>query len=261
MLGAICGDVIGSVYEGINVKHTGFPLFRDDCRYTDDTTLTIAVADAIMNGKDYADTIREYGRAHPLAGYGSSFMAWLDNPNAGPYDSWGNGSAMRVSPVAWLFDTLEEVLIEAENTAAVTHNHPEGIKGAQAIASAIFMARTDSSKEDIKLYVESTFGYDLNRTIDEIRPTYEFDVSCAGSCPEAIIAFLESENYEDCIRKGISIGGDSDTIAAMAGSIAEAYYNDIPREIIDGVMPIIQKIPTFMAVLTQFAQKMKKEAV
>lgn len=259
MLGAICGDVIGSVYEGINVKHTEFPLFREDCRYTDDTTLTVAVADAIMNGKDYADTIREYGRAHPLAGYGSSFMAWLDDPNAGPYDSWGNGSAMRVSPVAWLFDNINDVMEHAKRTAEVTHNHPEGIKGAQAIAVSIYMARTGSSKESIKEMVESEFGYDLNRTIDEIRPTYEFDVSCQGSVPEAIIAFLESDNYEDCIRKGISIGGDSDTIAAMAGSIAEAFYNDIPREILDGVMPIIQKIPTFMAVLTQFVGQIKKE--
>ena len=261
MLGAICGDIIGSVYEGINVKHTGFPLFREDCRYTDDTTLTIAVADAIMNGKDYADTIREYGRAHPLAGYGSSFMAWLDDPNAGPYDSWGNGSAMRVSPVAWLFNTIQDVLDEAEKTAAVTHNHPEGIKGAKAIASSIFLARTGFSKIQIQSYVEENFGYDLRRTIENIRPTYEFDVSCQGSVPESIIAFLESDNYEDCIRKAISIGGDSDTIAAMAGSIAEAFYNDIPREIIEGVMPILQKIPTFMAVLTQFSQEIKKEAV
>lgn len=261
MLGAICGDVIGSVYEGINVKHTEFPLFRDDCRYTDDTTLTIAVADAIMNGKDFATTIREYGQAHPLAGYGSSFIAWLDDPSAGPYDSWGNGSAMRVSPVAWLFDTPEEVLEWAKKSAEVTHNHPEGIKGAQAIAMSILLARTGNSKEIIKHHIEDKFGYNLNRTIDEIRPTYEFDVSCQGSVPESIIAFLESDNYEDCIRKAISIGGDSDTIAAMAGSIAEAYYNDIPREIIDGVMPIIQQVPIFMAVLTQFSKTIKKETV
>jgi ADP-ribosylglycohydrolase len=255
MLGAICGDVIGSIYERINVKHTQFPLFSEGCRYTDDTTLTVAVADAIMNGKDYADTIREYGRAHPLAGYGSSFIAWLDDPNAGPYDSWGNGSAMRVSPVAWLFDTMEEVLIEAEKSAAVTHNHPEGIKGAQAIASSIFLARNGSSKEEIKKWIEDGFGYDLNRTIDEIRPTYEFDVSCQGSVPEAIIAFLESENYEDCIRKAISIGGDSDTIAAMSGSIAEAYYGYISEEVLNGAMPIVHKIPKFTEILQHFVFK------
>ena len=258
MLGAICGDVIGSVYEGINVKHTEFPLFRDDCRYTDDTTLTIAVADAIMNGKDYADTIREYGRAHPLAGYGSSFIAWLDDDNAGPYDSWGNGSAMRVSSVGWLFDTLNEVMEQAKLSAEVTHNHPEGIKGAQAIAASIYMARTGSSKEVIKQMIENEFKYDLDRTIDEIRPTYEFDVSCKGSVPESIIAFLESDNYEDCIRKAISIGGDSDTIAAMAGSIAEAYYKDIPKEIIDGVMPIINEVPEFSEVFNQFVSLIVK---
>ena len=186
MLGAICGDVIGSVYEGINVKHTGFPLFREDCRYTDDTTLTIAVADAIMNGKGYADTIREYGRAHPLAGYGSSFMAWLDDPNAGPYDSWGNGSAMRVSPVAWLFDTLEEVLIEAENTASVTHNHPEGIKGAQAIASAIKKSGTfaehiwsfekvDKMKPRIKNQMKVTYRdiKQIDKKTDEVIKVFE----------------------------------------------------------------------------------------
>lgn len=253
MLGAICGDIIGSVYEGINVKHTEFPLFRDDCRYTDDTTLTIAIADAIMNGKDYAENLREYGRKFPLAGYGSSFIAWLDDDNAGPYDSWGNGSAMRVSPVAWLFKNATDVLKHAKLSAEVTHNHPEGIKGAQAIALSIYMARTGSSKESIKEMMEEEFEYDLSRTIDDIRPTYEFDVSCQGSVPESIIAFLESEDYEDCIRKAISIGGDSDTIAAMAGSIAEAYYKNIPKEIIDGVMPIIREVPEFIAVFNQFA--------
>jgi ADP-ribosylglycohydrolase len=263
MLGAICGDIIGSVYEGINVKHTEFPLFREDCRYTDDTTLTVAVADAIMNNKDYASTIREYGRQHPLAGYGSSFIAWLDDPNAGPYNSWGNGSAMRVSPVGWLFNTEELVLNQARLTAEVTHNHPEGIKGAQAIALSVFLARTGSSKEIIKSRIESMFGYDLNRTIDGIRPTYEFDVSCKGSVPESIIAFLESDDYESCIRKAISIGGDSDTIAAMAGSIAEAYYGYIPQEILDGVKPIIKSIPKFTEILQQFIFKLaleKKEA-
>jgi len=257
MLGAICGDIVGSKYERMNVKHTEFPLFSEGCRYTDDTTLTLAVADAIMNGKDYADTIKEYGRAHPLAGYGSSFIAWLDSPKSEPYNSWGNGSAMRVSPVAWLFNTMEEVLEHAKLSAEVTHNHPEGIKGAQAIASSIFLARLGSEKKEIKEWVEEKFGYDLDRTIDEIRPVYEFDVSCQGSVPESIIAFLESTDYEDCIRKGISIGGDSDTIAAMAGSIAEAYYKDIPREVIDGVMPIINEIPKFKEVLNQFVETIK----
>lgn len=261
MLGAICGDVIGSRFEAMNYKGTDFPLFAENCRYTDDTTLTIAVADAIMNNKNYAHTIRQYGREHPLAGYGGSFIAWLDDENAPPYNSWGNGSAMRVSPVGWLFDTEELVLNHARLSAEVTHNHPEGIKGAQAVALAVFMARNGYSKESIKQNISSKFGYDLDRTIDEIRPTYEFDVSCQGSVPESIIAFLESTDYEDCIRRAISIGGDSDTIAAMAGSVAEAYYRDIPKEIIEGVMPVIVEVPRFVEVFNQFTNTItKKEA-
>ena len=261
MLGAICGDVVGSKYERFNYKGMDFPLFSEGCRYTDDTVLTVAVADAIMNNLDYADTIREYGRAHPLAGYGGRFISWLDNPSMGPYNSWGNGSAMRVSPVGWLFDTLDEVLLEAEKTASVTHNHPEGIKGAQAIAAAVFMARNGGTKEQIRFYISTKFEYDLNRTIDEIRPVYEFDVSCKGSVPESVIAFLESTDYEDCIRRAISIGGDSDTIAAMAGSIAEAFYGGVPDEVFHGTMSIVSKIPKFTGVLTQFFNKVQKEKV
>lgn len=259
MLGAICGDVIGSRFERINVKHTQFPLFNEKCCYTDDTTLTMAVADAIMNGKDYAETIKEYGRAHPLAGYGSAFITWLDSEGLEAYNSWGNGGAMRVSPVAWLFDTEEMVLNHAKLTAEVTHNHPEGVKGAQSVALAIFLARTNSSKEEIKQRIESEFGYDLDRTIDGIRETYEFSSKAEDTVPESIIAFLESTDYEDCIRRGISIGGDSDTIAAIAGSIAEAYYGDIPKEILDGTMPILREVPTFMAVLTQFVKTIENK--
>jgi ADP-ribosylglycohydrolase len=255
MLGAICGDVVGSVYEMINYKGTDFPLFRETSKYTDDTVLTVAVADAVMNNRDYAEVFREYAREHPLAGYGGSFIAWVDNPSAGPYNSWGNGSAMRVSPVAWLFNDLETVLLEAKRSADATHNHPEGVKGAQAIAAAIWMARNAYVKSEIKSYIETQFEYDLNRTIDEIRPTYEFDNSCAKTVPEAIIAFLESDDYESCIRKAISIGGDSDTIAAMSGSIAEAYYNEIPKEILDGARPIINRIPKFNNMIQQFALK------
>ncbi|MEK6828791.1 MAG: ADP-ribosylglycohydrolase family protein [Nanoarchaeota archaeon] len=257
MVGAICGDIIGSVYEMINVKHTQFPLFSDKSKYTDDTVLTVAVADAIMNNRDYAEVFREYARQHPLAGYGGSFIAWVDNPNAGPYNSWGNGSAMRVSPVAWLFSDLDSVLLEAKKSADATHNHPEGVKGAQAIAAAIWMARNAYAKSEIKNYIETQFEYDLNRTIDEIRPTYEFDNSCAKTVPESIIAFLESDDYESCIRKAISIGGDSDTIAAMAGSIAEAYYNYIPQEILDGSFRVFNTIPKFTEIFNQF-QKQKE---
>jgi len=263
MLGAICGDVVGSVYEMINYKGTDFPLFREASKYTDDTVLTVAVADAIMNNRDYAEVFREYARQHPLAGYGGSFIAWVDDSSAGPYNSWGNGSAMRVSPVGWLFNDLDTVLLEAKRSADATHNHPEGVKGAQAIASAIWMARNGYVKSEIKNYIETQFEYDLNRTIDEIRPTYEFDNSCAKTVPEAIIAFLESDDYESSIRKAISIGGDSDTLAAMAGSIAEAYYGYISQEILDGVKPIIHRVPKFTDILQQFIFKLaleKKEA-
>lgn len=252
MLGAICGDVIGSVYERYNYKGKDFPLFKEGVRFTDDTVLTIAVADAVMNGRDYAEVFREYAKRHPLAGYGGTFVSWVDNPEMGPYNSWGNGSAMRVSPIGWLFNTLEEVEREAEKSASVTHNHPEGIKGAQAVAAAIFMARNGSVKSEIKKYVEQRFGYNLNRTLDEIRPIYEFDVSCQGSVPEAIIAFLESDDYESCVRGAISIGGDSDTIAAIAGSIAEAYYGNIPEEILDGALSLVFKDEKFQSIVEQF---------
>lgn len=257
MLGAVCGDIIGSRFERFNYKGTDFNLFDESCRCTDDSILTFAVADVIMNGKDYASTFREYARESPLAGFGGSFIAWVDNPEAGPYNSWGNGSAMRVSPVGWLFNTVEDVLENARLSAEPTHNHPEGIKGAQAIALAIFMARTGEHKEDIKKEIENRFGYNLNRTIEEIRPIYEFDVSCQGSVPESIIAFLDSNDYEDCIRKAISIGGDSDTIAAMAGSIAEAYYKEIPFEILSNSFEIINQNSNFIRVLKQFNETRK----
>lgn len=231
MFGAIVGDVIGSRFEWENVKTKDFELFSNKSKFTDDSVLTIAVADCLLNDKDYADTIKQYGKKYPSAGYGGRFKKWLAGIIEGPYNSWGNGSAMRVSPVAYAFDKETDILKVAEETAIVTHNHPEGIKGAQAIAMAIFLARTGATKSTIKNYIEGKFGYDLHRTIDEIRPTYEFDVSCQGSVPESIIAFLESTDFEDAIRTAISIGGDSDTIASMAGAIAEAFYKEIPEHI------------------------------
>ncbi len=232
MIGAIIGDIVGSVYEWDNIKTVDFPLFSPDCFFTDDTVLTVAVADVILNGGDYARSLLEYGRRYPNAGYGGNFSMWLDVGDQRPYNSYGNGSAMRVSAVGFAFDTLEEVLAEAEKSAAVTHNHPEGVKGAQATALAIFLARQGESKSVIKEQIETRFGYNLGRKLDEIRPVYDYDVTCQGSVPEAIIAFLESENFEDAIRKAISIGGDSDTIACITGGIAEAYYKDIPENII-----------------------------
>ncbi len=235
MIGAIIGDIIGSRFEINNIKSKDFELFTEESSYTDDTVLTIAIADSILNSNDYATLVKEYGRAYPLAGYGGRFKEWLAGTITGPYNSWGNGSAMRVSSVGFAFEEETKVLAEAKRSAAITHNHEEGIKGAQAVAMAIFLARKGKSKQEIKDYVEHKFGYNLNRTIDEIRPSYTFDVSCQGSVPESIIAFLESENFEDAIRTAISIGGDSDTIASITGAISEAYYKLIPEELIVGM--------------------------
>jgi len=235
LLGAIIGDIVGSVYEWNNIKTENFPLFSTSSRFTDDTVLTVAVADAILYAKDYARTIWEYGKRYPYAGYGGRFSQWLDKGDLLPYNSFGNGSAMRVSPVGFAFNSIEEVLDEAAKSASVTHNHPEGIKGAQATALAIFLAWHGESKSEIRKQIEARFAYDLKRRLDEIRLYYTFDVSCQGSVPEAIIAFLESDNYEDAIRKAVSLGGDSDTIACIAGGIAHAYYKAIPAYIVQEV--------------------------
>lgn len=233
MIGAIAGDIIGSVYEAHNITVPDFPLFDSHCRFTDDTVLTVAVADCLLHGKDYAETFREYFHRYPHAGYGGGFRHWARTPETGPYSSMGNGSAMRVSPVGWAFNKLDEVISEAKRSAEVTHNHPEGIKGAQAVTSVIFLARTGTSREDIAAFITKTFGYQLDEPIDEIRKHYHFDATCPGSVPQAIRAFLESDGYEDAIRKAISIGGDSDTIACMAGGIAEAFYGEVPKEIVN----------------------------
>lgn len=236
MLGAIAGDVIGSVYEWHNIKTTDFPLFTSDSSFTDDSVLTVAVADCILHGTGYARAFKEYFRRYPGAGYGGMFTGWAHSENAEPYNSWGNGSAMRVSPVGFAFEGIDEVLSQARRSAEVTHNHPEGIKGAQATASAIFLARTGKSKDEIREYIEESFSYDLGEPLDEIREYYSFDVSCQGSVPQAIIAFLESADYEDAIRKAISIGGDSDTIACITGGIAQAFYGGLPAWIAEETM-------------------------
>ncbi len=239
MIGAIAGDIIGSVYERHPMKTKTFPLFHPSCRFTDDTVLTVAIADAILGGKPYVDSVREIGRRYPNAGYGGTFIRWLHVEKAEPYNSWGNGSAMRVSPVAFAFSTEEEVLAQAKATAEITHNHPEGIKGAQATALAIFLARIGHNKESIRSRISNQFHYDLGRTTEEIRPTYSFDVSCQGTVPEAIIAFLDSDSYEDAIRNAISLGGDSDTLACIAGSIAEAFYGGVPQAIQEKVEELL----------------------
>ena len=235
MLGAIAGDMIGSVFEYSNFKSKDFPLFCEDSTFTDDTVLTVAVAHAIMTDGDYASALKSFGLKYPRRGYGGFFQDWLESSKSKPYNSWGNGSAMRVSPVGFAFDSVEEVLDEAKKSAEVTHNHPEGIEGAQATALAIFLARKGNDKNDIRNEIEGRFGYILDRTVDKIRAAYSYDISCIGSVPESIIAFLNSKDYEDTIRNAISLGGDSDTMACIAGGISQAYYEDIPEEIIEGV--------------------------
>ncbi len=231
MIGAIACDIIGSVYEGKPIKHTDFPLFTEDSVFTDDTVMTVAVADCIMRGNDYASFLREYGRMYPYAGYGGMFKRWLFSADPRPYNSFGNGAAMRVSPVGFAFNSMEEVLEESRRSAEVTHDHPEGIKGAQATAAAIFLARQGESKKNIHDYITNNFDYNLDASLEVIRPFYSFDVTCQGSVPESIIAFLESTGYEDTLRKAISLGGDSDTMACIAGGIAEAFYGGIPENI------------------------------
>lgn len=234
MLGAIYGDITGSVYEFRNLKYKEAPHFIYGCRFTDDTVMTAAVADALLQTENAADHIELFkknlissmhkiGRNHLRAGYGARFFDWLYYQCTEPYNSFGNGSAMRVSPVAWYAKTPDEVIRLAEASAAVTHNHPEGIKGAVATALAIYLARNGAYKEDIKKYIQKYY-YNIDFTLDEIRPHYRFDVTCQGSVPQALEAFFESESFEDAIRNAISIGGDSDTIAAITGSVAEAYY-------------------------------------
>ena len=253
MFGAIVGDIVGSIYEWNNIKTKEFPLFRDECFFTDDTVMTCAVAEAIMNGgehDDYIDAMKKYGRMYPDAGYGIRFRDWINSDNREPYNSYGNGSAMRISPCAWVMNCgffartgcwpsngYEHAILSAE----VTHNHPEGIKGAMATVDAIFLSRfffgghcfdyekpiNDNPLEcklHIKYHIEKKYGYNLSKKLDEIRPTYCFNETCQETVPEAIIAFLESTDFEDAIRNAISLGGDSDTLAAITGSIAEAAY-------------------------------------
>ncbi len=233
MIGAIIGDIVGSVYEWKPIKTKKFPLWSADCSFTDDTVMTIAIGEGMLNGgthQDFIDSMKKFGRRYPTVGYGARFAEWIQSEQSGPYNSWGNGSAMRVSAIGWLCGSLDEVERYAKISAEVTHNHPEGVKGAQAIAGAVFLARTGKSKKDIKAYIEHNYDYHLNRTLEQIRPDYRFQVSCLDSVPEALIAFLESVDLEDAIRNAVSLGGDSDTLAAIAGSIAEAAYG-VPNDL------------------------------
>ncbi len=237
MLGSILGDIIGSTYEFANTKDYNFDFFPAGSNYTDDSILTIAVADAILNNIDYGKSIQKWARKypHPKGSYGGAFSKWIYQDNPKPYNSFGNGSAMRVSPVGWLFDTEADVLTEAKKSAECTHNHPEGIKGAQATAVAIFFARKGKDKASIKKYIEQNFGYNLDRTVDEIKKTYSFNESCQGTVPESLVCFLESTSFEDAVRKAIFIGGDSDTIGAIVGGIGETFYG-IPQDLQEKAM-------------------------
>ena len=253
LCGAIAGDVIGSVYEWNRTKDTDFRLFTTSSKFTDDTVMTVANADWLLTNDKLWVIMKNYGNRYPHAGYGGMFRSWLRAEEPKPYNSFGNGSAMRVSPVGWAFDTLEDTLQAARQSAEVTHNHPEGVKGAQATAACIFMARTGRSKHEIKEYIEQTFGYDLNRTCDEIRPCYLMNVTCQGSVPESIIAFLESTDFESAIRLAVSLGGDADTMGAITGGIAEAYYGGVPGHI---KKEVLKRLPNeFIDVMQKFYQK------
>lgn len=265
MLGAITGDTLGSVYEFHNTKDYDFPLFTEKSNFTDDSIMTMAVAQWLLNDPAHSyqgleDSMLAMARriSCPMGGYGDGFFIWLFKPykqrmfnprygelpyvsNSGrhPYGSWGNGSAMRVSPVGWFFDTLEETERVAEISAAITHNHPEGIKGAQATAAVIWMARNGKSKDEMRLYIEKRFGYDLHKTYEYWHPIYSWESSCQDTVPQAIICFLGSTDFEDAIRKAISLGGDSDTLACITGGIAEAFYGCIPKAIANFVMNLL----------------------
>ena len=266
MLGAIVGDIIGSVYERHNIKTKDFPLFWEDCRFTDDTVMTCAVAEAVMNGgqkDDFIDAMKKYGRMYPNAGYGRKFHAWINSNDREPYHSLGNGSAMRVSPCAWVMDCgfmdrtgcwPKEGSACAELSAAVTHDHPEGIKGAVVTAGCIFLARTGADKDEIKAYAIRK-GYDLSRTCDEIRPTYHHVESCQKTVPEAVTAFLEGKDFEDVIRTAVSLGGDCDTLTCIAGSIAEAFYG-VPDQM---KMECRKRLPADMLEVLDLFEKKKTE--
>lgn len=231
MIGALAGDIIGSVYERHNLKSKDFPLFSEHCTFTDDSVLTVAVAQAILEGTTCAESLKAYWRAYPGRGYGGTFRAWARRDGTRPYGSWGNGAAMRISPVGFAFGDLDTVLAKAKEFTEVTHDHPEGIKGAQATAAAVFLARKGASKNEIRAYAETAFSYDLSRSVDEIRPGYRFDVSCQGTVPPALRAFLDSTSFEDALRNAISLGGDSDTLTCITGGIAQAFYGGVPPEI------------------------------
>ncbi len=253
LLGAAAGDIIGSPYEFVGHKDEAFPLFQQVSMATDDTILTAAVAEAILTGRSYETCLREFALEHPGRGYGGMFHTWIHAKEPRPYNSYGNGAAMRVSAVGWAFNTLEDVLAQAAASAAPTHNHPEGIKGAQATALAVWMARRGEEKKIIREEISARFGYDLQATVESIRPGYRFYETCQQTVPQALIAFFDSTSFEDAVRKTVSLGGDADTLGAITGAVAEAYYGGVPAEIADQVWP---RLPERVAgVLQRFAER------
>ncbi len=224
LIGALAGDIAGFIYEWYNIQTKDFALFSEGCTFTDGSVLTVALADSIFTGTPYAENLAAYYRRYPDRGYGGRFHQWARSPSPAPYNSWGNGAAMRVSPGGFAFEDLETVLAQAAAFTAVTHDHPEGIEGGQATAAAIFLARTGATKAELQAFIEKRFGYDLSRHVDAIRPSYRYDVSCQGTMPQAIRAFIDSTDFEDAVKTAISLGGDSDTLACITGGIAQAFY-------------------------------------
>ena len=241
MIGAIAGDIIGSVYEWNNIKTKAFTLFSAKCFFTDDSILTIALADSILSGASYVDNLKKFYCWYPNGGYGGSFHRWAQSEGAEPYNSWGNGAAMRISPVGYAYNDLDTVLRKAADFTEITHNHPEGIKGGQATAAAIFLARTGQSKAEIKEFSETKFQYDLSKHVDNIRPSYKYDVSSQGTVPQAIRAFIDSTDFEDAIRTAVSLGGDTDTLACITGGIAQAFYGGVPEPVVNKVYDILDE--------------------
>ncbi|WP_296889728.1 ADP-ribosylglycohydrolase family protein [uncultured Methanobrevibacter sp.] len=259
IIGSICGDIIGSTREFSPIKTKDFNLYELYSNFTDDTVMTLAIASWLLKDKTSKDVliseIKRFGLEYPNAGYGAMFYKWLNQESPEPYGSWANGSAMRVSPVAWVADSLNEAQELAKMSSIVTHDHPEGIKGALATGDAIFLARTGSSKDEIKSHIEKNYNYDLDRKLNDIRPFYKFDVSCAGSVPESIICFLEADDFEDTVRNAVSLGGDADTQAAIAGGIASAYW-DVPSEISEKGIERLDS--NLLEVFAEFREKYEK---
>ena len=239
MIGAIAGDIIGSVYEWNNIKTKEFVLFSDRCFFTDDTILTIALADSILTGRPYVENLKAFFRWYPHCGYGGSFCQWARGRDSAPYNSWGNGAAMRISPAGYAYNDLNTVMEKAKEFTQITHSHPEGIRGGQATAAAVFLARTGRTKAYIRDFIETRFQYDLSRHVDEIRPAYRFDVSCQGTVPQAVRSFLDSTDFEDAVRTAVSLGGDTDTLACITGGIAQAFYGGVPEFIQEKVYAIL----------------------